>query len=776
MIKRSLSSFLLPLILLSSVAAFPQDRGDAASLEPPDAGHALAGVIPETRSEDPRDCISPRERADIERQIREYEAAKGGAVASPGGPAPYPFVPQAGRVWQDLYVTNFADLDPSGGIRDWDCSNFTYDGHRGHDIAIRSFKEQAIGVPIFAALDGTVVGAHDGEPDMNTVQMDVPANYVILDHGGSHQTLYWHMKRGSVAVTQGQFVKAGTQLGLTASSGFSNGPHLHFESHFNNAWYEPSAGACRSGPSYWVSQIPIRRTLYAIDFNFSPVPFADGAFTLFDETTRVGSFPTGARTIYFRAVLRNLPAFSSYRARVVRPNGAIAADFSGNFNNPQLYRYAQPTWYANLNLDTVGPWKVVLDFNGQQLLEAPFQVVPGPSDVVNQAPSLQGLGFSPAAPGTDDVIFCEVTNSPDASDPNYDIVSYRYVWKVNGTVVRTVTSAARSDALAKNMAPPGATVECTVTPTDGVLFGTGGSISLRVAGSASIACGETLGGSWASSDSLSPIRDGCYADGYATELSAGQEVTISLSSPNNFDTYLYLLGPNGSVVDESDDVDDSNRNSRIEYTVPSSGTYTLHCTTYGEQATADYTIALMCSAPPEPPAAPSNLSASDITATGCQLNWTDNSNDETNFAADFWNGSAWQQFHEPPANSTSMGVGGLQANATYRFRVRAVNQYGSSPSNEISVTTVTPPDVTSMQYVAKAGKPVKVKIFGSNFQPGAQVFVGGSSSPWPSVKFKSSTLFVLKGDSLTSAFPVGVDVQVRFVNPNGGADTYTFRR
>ena len=89
---------------------------------------------------------------------------------------------------------------------------------------------------------------------------------VILQHSGTHYSWYWHLRSNSVAVAVGQVVRAGTQIGLVGSNGVSTGPHLHFESHYNGAVYEPSAGACRPGPSGWVSQIPIRRDLYLEQF------------------------------------------------------------------------------------------------------------------------------------------------------------------------------------------------------------------------------------------------------------------------------------------------------------------------------------------------------------------------------------------------------------------------------------------------------------------------------------------------------------------------------
>ncbi len=51
--------------------------------------------------------------------------------------------------------------------------------------------------------------------------------YVVVDHGNSHSTLYAHLR--SVWVTPGQRVDQGRILGLVGESGGVTGPHLHFE-------------------------------------------------------------------------------------------------------------------------------------------------------------------------------------------------------------------------------------------------------------------------------------------------------------------------------------------------------------------------------------------------------------------------------------------------------------------------------------------------------------------------------------------------------------------
>ena len=417
--------------------------------------------------------------------IAEYEKNRAGALrpASHTGPQPYTFHPQAGTLWQDLFMNNFVDLDPSTGAKDWDCSGYTYNGHMGHDSDIKSFQEQVIGVPIFAALDGTVVDAHDGEFDRHTTAGTQRANYVVLDHGDTHYSLYWHMKTNSVAVTKGQVVQAGTQLGQTGSSGSSTAPHLHFESRYNGKPYEPYAGPCRTGTSNWVQQQPIRRGVYVSDLILSNDPFEGAAaYPPYDEATRTGTFLQGQRTVHFRLTVRGLPATSNYRIRFRTPGGATAFDSSGNFANGAFFRTAFYRFSYNLNLAEAGRWHLLVDVNGQTVAEAPFDVVSSAVGIVNRAPNPVALSFEPAAPAPNDVIFCRVQTSLVAEDPDYDIVRYRYQWLVNGSEIRDVTSAALSDAIPKNSARAGEEVTCTVTPSDGKASGAAARSTLRIGG------------------------------------------------------------------------------------------------------------------------------------------------------------------------------------------------------------------------------------------------------------------------------------------------------
>lgn len=464
------------LLIVTSSALRSRDyalAGSHSSAQPAQGSGALLRTA--------HDCLTTEQRAEIDRRIAKYKARGDVFKLSPQAePQSYPFHPQGGSLWQDLYITNFVDLDPSSGIRDWDCSAYTYDGHRGIDALIRSFREQMIGVPVFAALDGRVIDTHDGEPDMNTQQMNVPANYVVLDHGSGHITLYLHFKRNSVAVNPGQDIKAGTQIGLTGSSGFSDAPHLHFESQLNGVPYEPFAGRCRSGQSNWAEQTPIRREAYSTDFCFSNGPFTSYPFH-FDDAPRLGAYMVGQQTIFFRLLLGNLPEGSSYSFIFRRPDGSVAFGEQNAIGfSTQFFRLAWIWWGRGINLNVLGIWKLELSINGQKLVDAPFDVVASGAAITNRAPNPINIRFTPQSPSTEDVIFCRVQTSLVSEDPDYDIVSYRYEWKLNGSVIRQITSAALADTIPRGLVKTGDILTCTVTPSDGTADGLQASLSVII--------------------------------------------------------------------------------------------------------------------------------------------------------------------------------------------------------------------------------------------------------------------------------------------------------
>lgn len=141
-----------------------------------------------------------------------------------------------------------------------------YDEHDGSDYILDGgFDAMDAGSqPILAARDGVVIEAHDGEYDRCHAGVDGidcdgnsgVANYVVLEHEDGWQSRYWHMMKDSVAVEVGQRVACGDQLGVVGSSGYSSGPHLHFELNdaAGEAW-DPYAGPYSQEERFWTEQL-----------------------------------------------------------------------------------------------------------------------------------------------------------------------------------------------------------------------------------------------------------------------------------------------------------------------------------------------------------------------------------------------------------------------------------------------------------------------------------------------------------------------------------------
>jgi murein DD-endopeptidase MepM/ murein hydrolase activator NlpD len=112
----------------------------------------------------------------------------------------------AGRelVWptRGVITTYFGEVGP-----------YSPRGHAGLDISA------AWGSPVVAMDRGRVLVA-GWDPYGYGIK-------VVVDHGAGRTTLYAHLAR--VDVEAGQRVAGGQRIGLLGSTGYSTGPHLHFE-------------------------------------------------------------------------------------------------------------------------------------------------------------------------------------------------------------------------------------------------------------------------------------------------------------------------------------------------------------------------------------------------------------------------------------------------------------------------------------------------------------------------------------------------------------------
>lgn len=110
------------------------------------------------------------------------------------------------------------------GAMRWPLSDFritTYFGQRG------AFQRFHTGIDLAAPYGTPIVAAKAGQVEVAGWSSVGYGFHVVLDHGGGVQTLYAHMSR--VAVRAGQWVEAGQVIGYVGSTGWSTGPHLHFE-------------------------------------------------------------------------------------------------------------------------------------------------------------------------------------------------------------------------------------------------------------------------------------------------------------------------------------------------------------------------------------------------------------------------------------------------------------------------------------------------------------------------------------------------------------------
>ncbi len=97
--------------------------------------------------------------------------------------------------------------------------------HKGIDFAAPE------GTPIRATGDGVIdfAGAQNGY-----------GNVVIIRHGPVYSTAYAHMSRIAPEARRGARVAQGELIGYVGSTGWSSGPHLHYEFRVNNEPQDPA--------------------------------------------------------------------------------------------------------------------------------------------------------------------------------------------------------------------------------------------------------------------------------------------------------------------------------------------------------------------------------------------------------------------------------------------------------------------------------------------------------------------------------------------------------
>ena len=120
----------------------------------------------------------------------------------------------------------------------WPCPSSTYVtsafGMREHPLF--GDERPHSGIDIAGSAGSEVMAADSGTIAVATYSSSY-GNYVTIYHSNGDYTLYAHMS--SLAVTAGQNVTQGDVIGYVGSTGWANGPHLHFEIRVNGSTVDP---------------------------------------------------------------------------------------------------------------------------------------------------------------------------------------------------------------------------------------------------------------------------------------------------------------------------------------------------------------------------------------------------------------------------------------------------------------------------------------------------------------------------------------------------------
>lgn len=120
----------------------------------------------------------------------------------------------------------------------WPCPSSTYVtsafGMREHPLF--GDERPHSGIDIAGSAGSEVLAADSGTVAVATYSSSY-GNYVTIYHSNGDYTLYAHMS--SLAVTAGQNVTQGDVIGYVGSTGWANGPHLHFEIRVNGSTVDP---------------------------------------------------------------------------------------------------------------------------------------------------------------------------------------------------------------------------------------------------------------------------------------------------------------------------------------------------------------------------------------------------------------------------------------------------------------------------------------------------------------------------------------------------------
>ena len=147
-------------------------------------------------------------------------------------------------------IIQFVDVSINGSGRDFACGQRSFGGNRGTSYKIPHLSRVWIDpVDVVSVADGVVLDRRDGIPDVPLFsQVDGVdenkkwGNYVVINHGGGWETIYAHLRKETVNIDPGGFVKRGQVIGKVGMSGATAYPHLYFVVLRNKRPFDPYSG------------------------------------------------------------------------------------------------------------------------------------------------------------------------------------------------------------------------------------------------------------------------------------------------------------------------------------------------------------------------------------------------------------------------------------------------------------------------------------------------------------------------------------------------------
>jgi len=245
--------------------------------------------------------------------------------------------PVACNVGQTCWVVNYVDDDPSKtSAKDFTCGDMTYEGHDGTDIAIKDHRTIADNISVLAAADGTVERTRDSVEDGNGTASDLKAseearngcgNAVMIDHGNGWETLYCHMRLGSISVKAGQHVHTGDKIGSIGQSGLAEFAHVHFGVMHNKQIVDPFTGQSPTAGCGLKNTVSLWNTPVAYE---SLIPYAAGFSEQLPDTDRMvndtstpSHLPVTAPVLAFWLLIYGTEPGDHINMKVLDPEGNV---------------------------------------------------------------------------------------------------------------------------------------------------------------------------------------------------------------------------------------------------------------------------------------------------------------------------------------------------------------------------------------------------------------------------------------------------------------------